>query len=304
MQDMLSELRTARHSGIVAVNEFLKDYSPSGKKIYSFFEGHDDSSFYGNFIEKRTLKNYFWHTYWCGNKKGVVHSFKKIQELRPQAQFCLFFVDKDLGDFLDEDPIPSDIFSTVYYSFENYLVSEQVFRRFLVDVFKGIFPSIQQDKLWQMFFDNHQLFCKKMKIIMAWVLFCRQEKIECNLNNISLNDLFFFDDNLHIVAAKGSRLKSLQKALKPPFSKIDFGKLRKNFKNFHSKNSKEWLRGKWEIWFFVHFFKKLATILTEKKNVSPTIQIECGNASEILGPRIVEPDELKTYLELKTKNAT
>jgi hypothetical protein len=74
--------------------------------------------------------------------------------------------------------------------------------------------------------------------------------------------------------------------------------------HFKGKESKEFIRGKYELWFFVKFIQKISAKLSSKKEAkltgfkraTPRTQISYETAVEVLAPRLGCPDRLATFL--------
>jgi len=124
--DFLSEItQEADESG--AYQEFLLYYKHKGKTLHLFFEGKDDPSFYSGFINEIIINDlsphntYICYSHICGDKYKVYEMYVKITNRFTKSR-CLFFVDKDFSDYLEQNyPYDEHIYVTDFYSIENFL---------------------------------------------------------------------------------------------------------------------------------------------------------------------------------------
>lgn len=297
----LQTLREARASRVSILHEFKIQYYASANRFHGFFEGHDDIAFIAPLVERFLPPGFRLFSYRCENKAGVMEAFNSVVGGDPGVRRVLFFVDKDLDDILGV-PWPTDprIFVTDVYSIENYVVDAAVFRRFLRASTRVAGISFSEEVIVQQFEAQLIRFQRRSLGLMAWVLVCRREGQKVNLNNVSLASLFRFSDACEVSPARGSRLQVLADAtgtVTPPTSR----RLRAAHRELSRMPIKRVLRGKFEAWFMVEFWKRLMTQLRQLAaesggKVSPRVTLEHGCFIPVLGPYADVPPALERFL--------
>src|SRR2546421_3657130 len=210
-------MRQERESAATAYFEFVRDAPKHPNDIYAFLEGREDRSFYMNFLQRFATGPKGIHTYLCGGKRQVYGAREKVINGVRQGT-VLFFVDKDLSDFLNEEECEqaTDIYTTDYYSTENYLVSEDMLFRIWTELFhfgKGIqleFGKVHREK----FHAELTHFYEYTRPIMAWIVFLRRRRLRPLVNNISFTKFFDWNTDFTLVQSKEWRdngLKHLEK---------------------------------------------------------------------------------------------
>src|SRR5438093_13753779 len=123
----VEDLRNERENPRAAFHLFLLNDSKSPKGVHVFVEGHDDISFYINFIHNSVVDpNDVYPPYMCGDKEGVYKAYSLIMNSNPLGT-TLFFVEKDSSDILNEEWTQApNIYVTDFYSIESYLVSSNM----------------------------------------------------------------------------------------------------------------------------------------------------------------------------------
>jgi len=302
----LSELKRARESPISAYHQFLLQNQNTAECVHAFFEGREDSSFYIGFLRRYVPHPKCLYFYKCGNKEGVYETFNKIMRAATSRGRALFFVDKDLSDFLNEQHIVAEnIFVTNYYSIENYLVSEEMLLRISDDLL-NLPDSIDTNKILEKFRIELERFYEQVLPITAWIIYLRRCKLRPNINNINLSHFFRFNDDLtleidlDIKQTNGSSiLERMCEVTTPPGCQPEIESIVNELANL---DPKLYVRGKFEIWFFVKFVGKLVKLLqgttnTIGKRIKVRTQINEDNAVEILGPRLQIPSSLEKFLQ-------
>src|SRR5437868_13607169 len=99
----VEDLRHERENPRAAFHLFLLNDAKSPKGVHAFVEGHDDVSFYTNFIHNSVFDpDDVYPLYMCGDKDGVYKAHSLVMNSKPVGT-TLFFVDKDLSDILNEE---------------------------------------------------------------------------------------------------------------------------------------------------------------------------------------------------------
>lgn len=295
--------------------KYLQKYKFNEKSIHCFFEGHEDQSFYVNFIENIFPRDYKLHYYVCNGKEHVEQNYKDINWGTYSKNRTLFFIDKDYSDVLGNRKYTDEnIFETKYYSIENYFVSTESYVRFLKEI-----CSIQSEdiinKLTVQFEKELLSFYYKTTLLFGWIVYCRRNRYDLNLNNIDMSKLFSFTEEL-----------KLEKNLSQPYNsmfeyvfdvtgcqKFDNADVISTTRHLMSvQNPKMYVRGKYELWFMYAFYKKtidsvipkLNAEITKKNKLNNTrlrkhkvhIELKEDNLCQLMAPRVRIPVELFTFL--------
>lgn len=301
----VDDLRAARGSAATAYHTFLLDYKSNGRSIYCFFEGQDDPSFYLNFISAQKPTD--WHVciYRCNNKLAVYESYKKISTQQTKPGECLFFVDKDLSNYIgDAFPNSQQIFVTEYYSIENYLASPEMLKRIWIEIFHLSVPSREFDDVVHKFKQAQKGLHRLLLVIMAWAVYLKRVGCPTNLNGLDLSGMYAIGSDLKITrrVAVIYVQRYLEKTCQTKTPNGSAKHIRTIAKLLQKQNPKTYIRGKFELWFLIQFVKVLEGNYREAAyrenipfNVRTTLSLK--NAIEILGPRLTIPSTLQAFLE-------
>ena len=167
----LDTLREARRNPLVAYQQFVLHYHRTLNDIHAFVEGRDDPSFYLTFLRQVAQHNLSEiHVYRCNTKKGVYEAHSKVMPVVRGPSFVLFFVDKDHSDLTGEAyETAHNVYVTDFYSIENYLVSEEMFKRVWEDFLNPANLSIDYLTIASKFRDEINRFYKYALPLSAWI---------------------------------------------------------------------------------------------------------------------------------------
>ncbi len=194
----LDDLRRSRESPASAFQSYLLQAAKFPGSIHAFFEGDSDSSFYTGFLHSFAGgRDVCPHR--CGNKDGVYDTFHRVMTHKPPLGTPLFFVDKDLSDILSETRTSAtNIYVTDYYSIENYLVTSDMLRRVLNEIFHFTGTAQDPGPIVEKFASGVEQFHASILPIMAWIVCLRYHGHRPNLNNVKLSRVFLINDELEI----------------------------------------------------------------------------------------------------------
>lgn len=304
----LDELRNARESAASAFALFLIDYPKYPDYVYAFFEGQDDPSFYNGFILQFLPDPSLLRIYKCGRKAEVYETHRRVMLRATADSKILFFVDKDLSDILDENhPVAGNIYVTDYYSIENFLVSEDMFRRVWFETFN--FPvqhgTVDFEKFRAIFRRELERFYSLLLPIMAWTVYLERNGYSPLLSNIELSRIFYLNDDLVLNrtdrAIEEGEITILAQMCRTTSVIVRPDDIDSVMKELSTKDPKIYVRGKFELWFFIKFVSKLGQLLrASMPQVSGSITIRTeiteSNAIVFLGPRLRIPSSLDEFL--------
>lgn len=301
--EFLNYLKESTKSAVVTRTKFMQQYRPKDNSIHIFYEGKDDPSFYSNFIEPYKRKYQRIYYYNAHNKTGVYLNHSKLDWSQYEKNRILFFVDKDLSDLLNESfTTDRNIFVTRFYSIENYLVSKTLCARCLRELM-GIEDDKLIYKITKEFSHCLYLYHNEIRPIMAMILYYRSIHEPLNLNNLDLSKLFSFKKGIHrIVGITEYFVKNAGLA-----TNMSYTEIKRNLNILlNIANPKVYVRGKFELWFFVYFLNSLPSILNKDKvkgepRYKLNINLSPSTAVQVLAPRLRIPPELKGFLDANLK---
>ena len=249
------------------------------------------------------------HFYICGNKKGVYDAYDKVKGKISLKHKILFFVDKDLSDFLGEQyPEDSRIFVTEYYSIENYLVTESVLRRLFEEIYYTGENRINFDVILEKFRKETRNFNSIILHVMAWVIYCTRKGHLPILNNIRLSNIYILNKDCEV--NQGNELDLMRELEQrcQVTTQVEYEQDEDDIlSELLAKEPKTYIRGKFELSFFIKFLLCVTTAMREvidENGHSSKVRtlITENNAIEILGPRVDIPETLDLFLEENIAN--
>lgn len=297
------DLREAGTSQTAILHEFLTQHNPNEERIHAFVEGYEDTTYFrgklGLYAGPRAV--YF---YPCHGKRRLYDAFVQITNRVGTYKHILFFADKDLEDILPEAYVLDErIFTTEFYSIENYLVCVDALKRLLlnfVTIKKCVLPRALE-MIETKFEHELRSFHTLIRPIMAWIICVRRSGLRPNLNNINMSKIFGIDEELK-VCRLGSTISYLCKTTGIPANPGHWGQLRATIRELEGFPAKNYVRGKFEIWFFVEFFKRAMEQLREAAeqcggSIEVPIMIERANAVALLSGFCPYPGRLESFMQ-------
>jgi hypothetical protein len=268
-----------------------------------FFEAQDDATFFVHFLRPYLPDATRVYTYHCDGKAQVYQAFEGIIQHDPGVRAVLFFVDKDLDDILGV-PWPTDprVFVTDAYSIENYLVSGEVLQSFYRDAVRLRGVAFDFEAVLRHFDEQLAQFHRAIASTMAWVLVARRGGHKVNLSNVRLKDLFEIDANVHVRCRRGLRFGSLCNSGGVTPRGSMYRQLLPLTRELRKMNPKRVIRGKFEAWFLVEFWKSVITHVQEVAReaggtVSLRLPLEHSNAVAALAKHATIPRSLDLFLQ-------
>jgi hypothetical protein len=302
LADEVADANSAFHEFALMLSE---EESPD---YFAFFEGDEDPAFYNNFIRQRigvkTLSGFV-----CNGRAQVLKACALVVNDGRAVERSLFFIDKDHSNIMlgARETHPDCVFETDWYSIENYVCTNTVFRRFWQE---RLHLRQTDDRL--PIFENRlnvlrEQFYGHMRVLMSMILIGRgidgREAHKLNLNNVNLEKILRIDfqKNLCEFRAGGSRHFIAAATLPQPSG----GEIRDVYaKHLRGRVSAEYVRGKYELW----FFWKVVTMSTHeladrasaaksgKRRATPTAQLPFSACLESFAPLVDCPTSLSNYL--------
>lgn len=273
--DLLREEARAPHAVFHQFILMLAKCTPDSH--FLFFEGSEDPAFFVGFVIP-LLNGRDYHEFICNGRQPVF----KVNELcrRDGRAFdrTLFFVDKDHCDLMNPgETIPSRIFQTECYSFENYLVCKHSFRRFWTERLHLHSNGTRFDFYYSLFERLHQSFLDRMKFLVGIILIGRgidnRPPAKLNLNNVNLEKVFSFDLAAGRVrwAPGGGNQFLASSNMKMAGIAVRGDAIRNVVRTYlRSAEPKAYIRGKYELWFYVRFLSLLSRELSDRAKAKMT----------------------------------
>lgn len=295
-------LRTARQTRIAVLHEFLAQHDPKLPRIHAFFEGHDDISIIRPTIERHLSADTKLFVYRCDGKSKVYEAFKSIVTREPNIKVALFFVDKDLDDILGV-PLITDprIYVTDFYSVENYVVSLDVFRAFYDDAIRTVGVTFDFEAIAIQFDLQLKRYQKAILLIMAWVIAIRRSGVRPNLSNVQLNNFFRINNQCELEILHVDRLKTLCQSTGVASSSTTFRRVAPIIREISRLPPKRVIRGKFEAWFLVEFWKRMVENLRSLAGetggkVEAKMTLEHSTLATVLARYLPAPESLNRFL--------
>jgi hypothetical protein len=295
----LDDLRALRTTPQAIWMEFLGVYSVASFDIYLFFEGKDDFAFYQPFVRNAWSRGKSFG-FNCEGKDEVIAIIPKVKKKLDYQWRALFFLDKDIDDLCGgarhSDPY---LYETECYSIENFVASRSTLSIIWTDLLQLPQTDPRYATVHSAFDTAYETFCVAMQSVMAWVIQLRRAGHRVVLNDVSMNNLLELDQDCkctlksgwaeHILAASNTHGMSFDPVLHGQVvSELD------------GRDPKTYIRGKFDLWYFVSFLQKTLQVLAERVTGLPratcSIQIGHGNAIDALSARIKAPDSLRNFL--------
>lgn len=298
--------------GHVAFHEFALNIDSEALHVrFFFFEGDEDPSFYMPQISHR-LHGLEGRQFICNGREQVLKAHEMVQRDGRGSGRSLFFVDKDHTDFFGNDDAcgKASIFQTRFYSIENYLVSDDVFRCYWV---QRLHLS-EYDPRLPVYRDRAKAimesFYKRSLILMGVVLVGRGAlggaPVALNLNNVQLDRIFKVDwVNGHC----GFNCGAFRHFIKSSniSNSINISGIKTVVRNMLiQRDVKIYLRGKYELWMFWKIIRQFTQELGKKddvarhglKRATPSFDLSLNACVESFSPLLKCPPELNEFLNV------
>jgi hypothetical protein len=134
---------------------------------------------------------------------------------------------------------------------------------------------------------------------MAWVIFERKQKRKVTLNAVRMDRVISIDENCRVRFASGWFTHLRQVTGAPPFP--PWGTINAIAEELQQVEPKSYLRGKFELWFFVSFIQHIANVVSERAGDAARAiiqtQLTQQNAVEILAARDAPPARVRAFLD-------
>jgi hypothetical protein len=297
----------ALQSPNVIYHQFLLRFRSGAKSVYGIVEGKEDPMFYRGLIERSLPEGWDVELIRSGSKSNVLSAISAFDWQRHSRKQICFFVDRDLQDFVNGDPVTGDnLYVTDGYSIENDVITFSLFRRLLEEVLNltDLEPS-EVEALQSIFDKNVGLFRYAMQPVMAQIVLWRRAGQQPYLDSIKPKELFaFVDANLCVreeFSSSSARVEYAARCVQlAPSLTSEIAAAEVEFKAAHGPE--KFIRGKYLLWFLVEFAletHKCVSRLFVRFRVSPKARFSMGakNAMIVVAPRARCPQSLQRFLD-------
>lgn len=294
--------------------KILSQYKKDEKTLFCFVEGIEDVSFYSQFIERYNEENVKYII--CNGKENVIDNYKNLDWNFYNKKRVLFFIDKDFDDYIENELINDEnVFITDFYSVENYLVGEYTLEKFIIDN-----CLINDEEIIKIAVSNfkiqHREYVNQIKMISAWMMYCRKNKFNVNFNEIKISDLFSIDDNGVLkkkdISTYGGKFKYI--CNKTSSSYFDISEIKRFYDKICSESQpQKFIRGKYDLHFMFLYLKYISEKIVKEvydeikihnrncidKITKPklVIQINEQNIFQVLTNKVQVPENLKSFIK-------
>lgn len=258
--------RSALEEVIVPYHTFLLSQYKSKKRLFGFVEGKDDLAYYqGRIISQ--LCNDQWEVILIeaghpkGNKKRVLRLLDIIDWNRFSPKQTVFFIDRDLSDFLDNLPQNDNLYITDEYSIENSIVTVYTLRRALIELFGISLVDYEFDIVTRLFEQGIQKIASVVEIITCFYLYLRKKGLAPNFGDVDISKII--QVNKCTVNVKPFEYIKEYIEMKWCYN-YDESCIREIQKDFSEKNKGyKYVRGKYLIWYFIKFINSFCCACNE-----------------------------------------
>ena len=212
----------------------------------------------------------------------------------------LYFIDKDVDDLVGQAvPSGDDIFCTAYYSIENYLVSPEMLDVVWNELLRLPDEDIGRNMARRRFVTEYSKFVRVMRVMMAWIIKRRRDGERIQLNDVDLRRYLGVSEELGVKRRRGAWRK-FRTRCGQQIGGNEWREVRRVAEELRDCSAKVYLRGKFELWFFVRFVERLAEGMRKRgpKQTRPKspVTLTLGNAVVVLGARWSVDASLEAFL--------
>lgn len=310
--DIIEEAKKELGSGLVAYTEFVLDFKKNKDNIYCFFEGKEDRSYY-SFRTKMIYHNEEYYDYVCNGKGSLI----KLQTL---INNHTIYKNSNMGYFVDSDfegkVLPNTIYTTPFYSIENFYVVDEAFENILINEFNININCECFNKAKYLYTNLREEFHNNILALNTWLACQNDYRIE---NNISTR--LNIENSLKTILNH----EYFNKIVNPDFSTLNFPsellnqedietifndspKIEKSvfelkFNQFKSLKGEESFRGKFELKFLVSFLNRFKDEIGKRKDsifskrYTTSLRFEYATSISQLTNNAITPTCLITYIK-------
>ena len=287
--NFLERLTAQRIRPVSVVHQYRLWSRRNSDDVVFVVEGPDDESFLRAVVRQVYTGSRKMRYLPCGGKRGVLGARTEINKKGMSFGTTLYFVDKDVDELVGGVvPEGTDIFCTTCYSIENYLVSAEMLDVVWSEVFRLSAEDRRRELAQKQFAAEYNRFAKTMRTVMGWVIKRRRSGERVVLNQLKLEDYFRVDRELRFVKRRGALGKMRARCVEYEGG-VEWQEVRRVCEELKCFEVKTYLRGKFDLWFFVKFVTRLEEGLrkADDKKLRPRnpLRLSVSNALFVLAAR-------------------
>src|ERR1700722_10747260 len=292
--DFVEFLAEQGRSAVAALHQYRLSFSDKEDQVHVFFEGNEDLLFYMPHVRQRCGRREI-YTYICGGKWEIIEARELVSREAYETK-TLFFIDRDFDDFFDKQPeAHRGTYVTTDYSIENALVCKAALDIVLIDLARMSRSDPVYRAIVNRWAIEHAEFATAIRPIMAWTLAMRSVAKKPNLNNVDLRRVFQRRDRWRR-ARKG--FAEFVRAACREGEQVPVQSVKHWLKRLSPGREKQWIRGKYELWFFEHFLlQSLSANGSKPKRWTVPAALREHRLFEVLGARVPPPASLPVFLD-------
>jgi len=299
----LEDLRRASRSAKAQWNGFIMEYRPECRSIFLFHEGRTDPAFYCGFVDQVKPQGFDVRMVRCGNKREVIKQVEDFRSRYKDDPRVLFFVDKDHDDLVGNKAVVDyvHLYTTRAYSIENYICSQSVLSRYLVEVVGLPDMDDRVRRIVAQYEKNRDALYFAGLPVMAWIIAAREMFSTVNINNIKTSKLFDLDNDLvpQLLGGREGAFDYLARTTGGHDRQqwVPDDRVEAAISKIEGLEPQTWFRGKQELWYFVKFINSVAEALRGSNGVPKRkVVLSENDAIATLGPRAPCPPCLQEFL--------
>ena len=288
---------------------YERDRRKTPNKLFLFYEGDEDSSYYNAHVRKVFGAEIALHPFVCNGRKKVLEVLKRITKKYGRPKDALFFIDADHGRYLGEViPRNKKLYTSTFYSFENYLVSKCALEILFLDLL-GLNQSVESiDDCISEYTEAYEKFCRTMTLYTALILDFKARGFEPIAQNLKCNELVMLNLDTSTIT-KNFCLMQVCTKMKVDRSNYSL----KEHVNWAKKLKQElppnYIRGKWELSFFREFCDQYQDLVIARTSQSESKRIlrkklSYNNFIDYLASRLPTPPRLDVFLKKARREFT
>lgn len=299
--DRVDRLKERRGDAVSVFHRFRLAIRRYPEDIFAFFEGYDDSVFYSPEIRRRITGRDL-TVFQCSGKIAVFGTYDRIEAAGLLSQQTLFFVDKDLDDFVfGARTTRRYVFETTVYSIENYLVGRDVLQAVWTDHWNLSSTDGRLYDAFDLLERCSRSFSRILIPVMAWIIAERRSGYSTNLQNLKLTDIIAIHADWSVRRPRGARASIARKVGLPGGSVTRWVDILWWAKYLRAlPEPKVFIRGKWELALFIRLHNEVHSRCksgTRKYRPKQPFTLGPGNAVQCLVGLTAPPAELIAFLD-------
>ena len=297
----LEELQQMRRRPISVTFRFRILSQTESNSVFLFVEGPHDQSFFLSVLRRVYSGTANLRCLVCDGKSGVLDVHSRVQEWGAPTVAQMYFVDKDVDDLVDGPLAPAaNLYVTTYYAIESCLVSSNMLAIIWDELFKLPSDDSRKELAIGKFRAEHGKFMRAMRIVMGWIIWRRRTGQSVTLADVNLDKHFYLNSDMGFARRQGA-FGRIRRQCGKGSSGIEWIDVRKVCKELQRTEPKEYVRGKFELWFFVKFVTRLEQELRNSENrrqrPKNSTTISTSNAVDLLAARCPISARLESFLK-------